>query len=509
MKSKPKPTDFLTYLKSIAVPQVKNDEFQRSLEPLFMPGKQDRKSGIIRFKFAASLAAAILAAVVLILVLLPIFAPPENVTLVGLDGPVSIFDRESGTRTKAAEGMRIDEGTTIQTAAGGKARLLFGGSSVIMGEQSGIEVLSAEQKSENENSMIKLQSGTIECEVNLKNRESSFIVATEYSLITVHGTHFTVILTPEQLEVDLKEGSITLDNYYSLKSSLEELKLKSAALYQRVSDILDTNVRRYDKKIVIKKDISEIKKRSLAVQHTIQRIMRTEAREEIDRSIEEIRDAIEVSSAVYTESEGLSPAENSPHGEPPASVTPAPQNPEENTSATASAAPGKKPETAVVFNLNGSMEKGTFAPYGWQQSEQNPAFKWTNSVSRTGRRSLQITSTHGEDKAIGWVYTLNQDIPYDKRIYLKVYIKCDAVSGQGVSLVLRADDTLQPAADAEIYASSQGHKSITGMSDWKEYTLVLPEPIHDSIKSITLYLIMLPGTKGTVYFDDISLYYKE
>ncbi len=60
---------------------------------------------------------------------------------------------------------------------------------------------------------------------------------------------------------------------------------------------------------------------------------------------------------------------------------------------------------------------------------------------------------------------------------------------------------------AEVYTTSQGRRSITGTADWKEYTLALPEPSNDNIKSITLYLIMPPETKCTVYFDDISLYY--
>jgi hypothetical protein len=515
MKRKQNDSDFLRFLQNMPVPKVKNPAFKKSLEAMIVNKQQGHSEirkifGMRPLRFYIPLAAALLAAVVSFFLVIPILAPPERIQLAVLNGPVFIIDKESGKKTEAADGMSVANGTNIRTGAGGRAEMLFGGStSVVIGRQSSIELLSVERNPEHEYYMVRLQNGTVECRINLKNRESSFNIATEYSLITVHGTHFLVTLTPEHIEVELKEGSITMNNFYSLRRKLDELKLKSAALYTRVSDMLNLYIRHINEKTVIKKDITEIKELNREIQDNINRIIHTESNEEIDKSIDEIRDAIDSSSIFGIRAEDTSIKEESAYVQPQDSMNTAGLNPKNDIPGAAPDVEEKKQEPVVEINLNGSVEQGAFAPDLWRTSEQRPAFKWTDAVSRSGRRSLQITSVQGEDKAIGWVYTMDHDLPYDKRVYLKVYIKTEGVSGQGVSLVLRADDTVQPTADAKIYTTSQGRRTITDTSDWKEYTLALPEPLYDGIKSITVYLIMLPGTKGDVYFDDISLYYKE
>ncbi len=515
MKRKQNDADFLKFLQNMPIPKVKNPEYKKSLESMFVrkKAKHIRIRGEFRnrlLRFSIPLAAALLMVAVLFFVVIPGFNPPAEITLVGLNGRVSIIDRKSGTETKAVEGMKVKAGKMIRTVDEGGAELLFGlSTSVTLGKQSSMELVTLQNNAQHENYLVRLQQGTIVCKVNLKNRKSSFQVATEYSLITVHGTHFSITLTPEDLVIVLEEGSIALDNYYSLRPSLEALRLKSAALYTRVSEILNTYVQQFDKATIIKTDITEIKGLNQALQNEIQRIIRTESSEEIDKKIEEIRQTLKTSSASHTQGKDSSTVKNMLHEEPSPTETQSPQKAGKNTSAAVSVPLQKKPETIVTINLNGSVENGTFAPDYWQTSEQSPVFKWADSVSRTGRRSLQISSTHGENRAIGWAYTLDKDLPYNKRVFMKVYIKTEAISGQGVNLVLRADDTVQPAGNAEIYATSQGRRNITGTTDWKEYTLALPEPIYENIKSITLYLIMPPETKGTVYFDDISLYFKE
>lgn len=52
--------------------------------------------------------------------------------------------------------------------------------------------------------------------------------------------------------------------------------------------------------------------------------------------------------------------------------------------------------------------------------------------------------------------------------------------------------------------STQGEVPITGLKDWTEYRVTLNE-VPSRIESLTVYLLFLPNTTGTVYFDEVSL----
>jgi hypothetical protein len=521
MKRKQNDSDFLKFLQNMPIPQVKNSEFKKSLESLFVSKTQNkiRRPGFFQIrslKYIIPLAAMLTAALIFIL-LIPVLAPRFEITVVAVRNPVYLVEKQSGKRIQVTNEMKITEGTTVQTGGSGKALLSFEDSaSFVLDELSSIDFLQAARQPEHENYMIQLQKGTVECRINFKRKESVFNIATEYTLISIQGTHFIVSLEPEKsIQVDLLEGTITLDYFYSLRSSMEELKLKAPALFTRISAILDGHIQLLNNKTLIKRNMKDIAHLNQVIKKSLSRIMQTESEKEIDRLIEEIKRTADSFAVIDKHKEKLPATEKPTHSESSADDTTEEETFDREISAITSLDEKKDHDTSslpkkiVVINANGSVEEGSFSPTAWQKSEHSPAFNWTDTVSRTGKHSLLISSPHGEKKAIGWIYTLNKNIPYDKCIYVKVFIKTVALSGQGASVVLRADDTEQPGADAEIYTTTQGRRNITGTAEWKQYTLVLPEPIHDEIKSITLYLIMLPETKGDVYFDDISLYYED
>lgn len=45
---------------------------------------------------------------------------------------------------------------------------------------------------------------------------------------------------------------------------------------------------------------------------------------------------------------------------------------------------------------------------------------------------------------------------------------------------------------------------ITGSKDWTTYDVTLGD-VPQHIRSITVYLIYLPGTTGSAYFDDVEM----
>jgi hypothetical protein len=168
-----------------------------------------------------------------------------------------------------------------------------------------------------------------------------------------------------------------------------------------------------------------------------------------------------------------------------------------------------KPRQIVFLPMNSGVEQGQGIPSGWYKSENTAVLSWTDEVAHAGDRSIKIASTDKREHVCAWAYTVTTGLPVGKQLTLTVHLKTVDVKGQGVCVALRADDT--PTADdkAEMYATTQGKKIIKGSHDWTEYSISFSEPLSFEIKSVTVYLIFLPDTKGSVYFDDITLSYKE
>jgi hypothetical protein len=93
-------------------------------------------------------------------------------------------------------------------------------------------------------------------------------------------------------------------------------------------------------------------------------------------------------------------------------------------------------------------------------------------------------------------------IPTGKRLVLKAKVRLDDVKGQGIALILRGDRRGQ--SQAVFYITTENNTLIRGTSDFTEYTL-MTEPITGPIDNLSVFLVYLRNTTGTVYFDDITL----
>ncbi len=164
----------------------------------------------------------------------------------------------------------------------------------------------------------------------------------------------------------------------------------------------------------------------------------------------------------------------------------------------------------VELLLNGDAEAGSTFPENWFFSSGQTAnaygVGWSKEEANSGMKSLKLwINTADETNFAFWAQTISTDLPVGKTVTLKVKIKAD-LTGEGVSIAVRGDDTAPPEGAAEQFATTSGTTSITGKFDWKEYNIKL-DKVEATTKSLTAILILNPGTTGSVYFDDASLSY--
>lgn len=123
--------------------------------------------------------------------------------------------------------------------------------------------------------------------------------------------------------------------------------------------------------------------------------------------------------------------------------------------------------------------------------------------------SLKITSSQIYEGlgVVGgsWFQELRiPSIPKGANLLLKAKIKVENVEGEGAAISYHA--LTNDRKTENDYDSTEGLFDITGTSDFKEYTLKIADYTEEfgPNEVIIINLHLLPHTKGTVYFDDIS-----
>ncbi|MEJ2614350.1 MAG: hypothetical protein P8Z35_05305 [Ignavibacteriaceae bacterium] len=163
--------------------------------------------------------------------------------------------------------------------------------------------------------------------------------------------------------------------------------------------------------------------------------------------------------------------------------------------------------TPVTTLVNGDMELGKYSPDNWWFGSADNSlfsFKWDTSEYLSANHSLKISSSNSGEKFSFWGQTISANELIGKKITLNVNIKTVNLDGQGVYIAIRGDDTNPPTGNAEVFATTQGKKQISGTFDWKKFNVTL-DNVPSDIKSLTFYLIYGIKTSGSVYFDDASL----
>lgn len=133
----------------------------------------------------------------------------------------------------------------------------------------------------------------------------------------------------------------------------------------------------------------------------------------------------------------------------------------------------------------------------------------TDTTAFNGNQSAGLTSSDSTSADFGyWAQSTSENIQSGRKLRLRVNIKTENVIGEGASIVIRGDDAPAPAGNAELFESTEGDIFIGGTHNWKEYRVTLERPISPSIQSITVFVVLLPYTTGTVFFDDVILEYE-
>ena len=161
----------------------------------------------------------------------------------------------------------------------------------------------------------------------------------------------------------------------------------------------------------------------------------------------------------------------------------------------------------VTSLVNGNMESGNYSPDNWWFGSADNSlfsFKWDSSEYLSADHSLNISSDNSGDKFSFWAQTISANELSGKKLTLNANIKAVSLDGDGVYIAIRGDDSNPPSGSAEVFATTQGNKKISGTFDWKKFNVTL-ENVPSEIKTLTFYLIYGTKTSGSVYFDDVSL----
>jgi hypothetical protein len=125
-----------------------------------------------------------------------------------------------------------------------------------------------------------------------------------------------------------------------------------------------------------------------------------------------------------------------------------------------------------------------------------------DTVSLSPTHSFIISRTIPDSVNFAYYYQIySSQMPVGNNLTLKAHIKGVNLEGEGVSILIRCDDVNNSTVQ---YAGTQGDISITGTFNWTPYTIDLID-LQSSVKTIVVFLIYIPNTTGTAYFDDITL----
>jgi hypothetical protein len=171
-----------------------------------------------------------------------------------------------------------------------------------------------------------------------------------------------------------------------------------------------------------------------------------------------------------------------------------------------------EPESETMDRIqpleNGDVEIGNGWPDAWSASfARAHVLEWTDRTAAKGRRSLQIRSvTDGLAPSLAnwWQAVLVTD-PTDVTFVLSASVKLEGVSGGGVALALRGDDTtLAEDGGAEAFATTQFAQVLTGTRDWQRITVQLSN-VPRNVNRLAVYLLFTSNSSGSAYFDDVRL----
>jgi hypothetical protein len=158
---------------------------------------------------------------------------------------------------------------------------------------------------------------------------------------------------------------------------------------------------------------------------------------------------------------------------------------------------------------NDNVELGNDQPHYWRSCivgyNDYQIYRTVEYYCSPGHSlKISVDKVWHTDSFAYWQQPIPYDTSFQNDFILTAHLKLKNVVGQGIACAVRGDNTRNPSGMAEAFYTTQYKIPIIGTEDWKDYNLIVTD-IPETIKCLTVYLLFLPQTTGTVYFDDITL----
>ena len=171
----------------------------------------------------------------------------------------------------------------------------------------------------------------------------------------------------------------------------------------------------------------------------------------------------------------------------------------------------KNTSSEPLINLltNGNIENDVFTWKVFFSPQSNPntsIVESTEEFSFSPKKSLKISCPKVNDNAAFSYFVQDisaANLKAGSKLTLTAKVRGVNLIGNGVSIALRGDATTG-AAGTRFFKTTQDITPLRGTFDFREVTLSL-DSYEGNADRIIVFLLLLPNTIGTVYFDDISL----
>ncbi len=179
----------------------------------------------------------------------------------------------------------------------------------------------------------------------------------------------------------------------------------------------------------------------------------------------------------------------------------------------------KKPETQPQAPAN-LLADADFESYPFQQwpsilgrsSKTNPntyAVEYSIEDASSPTHSIKVSADAFKNDTtfqyIGQSVLISKvPIAEGAKLTMKAKIKTVSIQGNGISIAIGGNYFVNGVASTAFYTSTEGKTSITGTSEFKEYTITF-DSVPKNLYSVYALVFYLPKTTGTAYYDDISL----
>ncbi|MBN1798105.1 MAG: FecR domain-containing protein [Spirochaetales bacterium] len=347
-------------------------------------------------------------------------------------------------------------------------------------------------------SSLYLRHGILECNSQHAAVQPCFSVITDCAKLEIIGTHLKVqVDRDKRLHVEVYKGRIRINHLHSALAAVKNAGLSEAEKHDLEALLLASVVTLHQGQMYTTyyDEISRFQERINFLiadyEDSGDQKAKTARFKEIETEVKSMQNKLQKSiSATDEQSTAL--------------VLSGQEGMEAGLDTNVAVSQQAKPASSGYYLLS-TLEADDTYKSSWNFSGPEEFFSLSSEHAFNGSHALKIALPDPTSEIFAWHLTLTKNLPVNNKLSLKIRVKTHMLQGQGAALAVRADETVFPSNRILLYNTTRDQIVITGSSDWQEYTLALKGKIPANTKSISIYLLYLPRTTGSVYFDDIRL----